>query len=138
MTLTSQRSNPVLMPASTFVRAAIGLAALLFAVVVAATPATASDGSLAVDIRGRCSADPIGLLVDMAFKNPNWRPAPRVITVYRDGGEFFEDIDVAPPGKSTLTYGPLPRGTWRIVVVSRRRTIADATFALGCGGQPRY
>lgn len=49
------------------------------------------------------------------FNNPNNEDAPRNITMYLEGEEFFEDSGFAAPGESTLTFGPL-EGEWRAVV----------------------
>jgi hypothetical protein len=72
-------------------------------------------------------------MIDLKFNNRSARDAPRVVTVYLNGEEFFEDIGAAPPGRSKLTYGPLARGTWRVVVGWGERVFADQTVSLSCG-----
>jgi len=51
-----------------------------------------------------------------SFNNPNSETAPRNITMYFNGNEFFEDSGFAEPGISTLTFGPLDPGSWQAVV----------------------
>jgi len=87
---------------------------------------------LKVKVKGKCAADNSGGLVTFNFNNKNDENAPRIITVFLDGEEFFEDNGFAEPGKSTLQFGPLPNGEWRIVVHWEDRTFADKTFNFDC------
>jgi hypothetical protein len=89
---------------------------------------------LSVKITSRCSTNPAGGKFDMYFTNPNLVDAPRTITVYLNGQEFFEDIGVAEPGQSQLTYGPLPNGQWRVVIGWQGRVFADSTANFTCAG----
>jgi len=77
--------------------------------------------------------------INFRFYNPNQVTVPRNITVFRDGQEFFGDDDFLSPGFTPalgappLTFGPLPDGTWRVVVSSLGTTFADKTFSFHCG-----
>lgn len=85
---------------------------------------------LEVRIRSACTTE--GGLIRFSFNNENRVNAPRIITVYLNGEEFFEDNGFAEPGLSTLQFGPLPNGEWRVVVHWEGLVFADRTFNFTC------
>jgi hypothetical protein len=122
----------------------IGLLAVVSLIVFNVSPAVASNPKpycknqqqhnclqpIQVAFSSECVAE--GGLAHMNFSNPNDEIAPRVITVFFNGEEFFEDSGFTEPGNSSLTFGPLPNGTWEIVVSWKNLEFGRQTFNFSC------
>lgn len=73
-----------------------------------------------------------GGLVHMKFFNQNPVDADRLITVYRNGEEVFEDAGFTEPGESVLTYGPFKNAKWEVVVHWEGEIFGQETFPFSC------
>ena len=133
-----------------FKQVAFGLFAVIYLTVITTGPALAAPKTycstptqhgclkpLTVDFTSECVEDygpslEDGALVHMNFVNPNKKTAPRAITVYYEGEEFYEDLGFTTPGSSSVTFGPFDNDEWGFVVHWEGQVFGQETFNFTC------